>query len=86
MKGEKAKRPQIKFSNIVTVKQDIFLKKDKNVLFGIELPKDEELFSSESEEEVCFLIVLGRRRIIVISWGNWGTANVRNRAIGWEKA
>jgi hypothetical protein len=43
------------------------LKKDKNVLFGIELPKDEELFSSESEEEVCFLIVLGRRRIIVIS-------------------
>lgn len=48
LKSQKGKRPQIKFENIVTVKQDTFLKKNKNILFGIELPKDDDMYSSSS--------------------------------------
>jgi hypothetical protein len=49
LKSKKAERPPIKFTNIVKVETSIF-KKKKNALFGLDLPKEEDLFSDDSEE------------------------------------
>jgi hypothetical protein len=48
LKSKKAERPPIKFERLVKVEGSVF-KKKKDALFGIELPKEEDLFSSDSE-------------------------------------
>ena len=48
LKNRKPERCPIKFENIVKVEGSIF-KKKKNALFGLELPKEEDLFSEDSE-------------------------------------
>ena len=48
LKPMKPAKPPIRFEKLVKVKADDFQKK-KNALFGIELPREEDLFSSDSE-------------------------------------
>ena len=48
LKSKKAERPPIKFERIVKVENAVF-KKKKGALLGLDLPKEEDLFSSDSE-------------------------------------
>lgn len=49
LKTKKSERPPIKFENIVKVEGSVF-KKKKTALFGLDLPKEEDLFSDDSDE------------------------------------
>ena len=50
LKNAKPAKPPIRFEKLMKIKSDDFQRK-KNALFGIELPKEEDLFSSDTSEE-----------------------------------
>lgn len=76
LKSKKVEKPPIRFQNIIKVEPNIF-KKKKNVLFGLELPKEEDLFSDDSDV-ILFIYVDRRRR--GRGRGRTRRAHVRDRA------